>query len=496
MPVNAKTGITILGLGPGDAKQLTIEAKDWLCQIDEIYLRTLHHPTIQSFPTHLKIHSFDDFYEKFASFEEVYAHIVEKVLDLGQKQPRVTYAVPGHPLVAEATCPEIIRRARETGIPVRLIVGMSFIEPVLAALEIDPFPQMMLIDALELGAKQYPPFSPDTPVIVAQIYDRMVASEVKMGLTSVYPDDHPVQLVHNAGAADCKVEKMPLFEIDRCDEVGLRTVLYLPPLEKHTSFEAFQELVGQLRAPGGCPWDRKQTHDSLRRYLLEETYELLDALDQKDEEKIAEELGDLLLQILLHAQIGIEEGEFSMTDVLSGIHQKIVRRHPHVFGNVTVEDADGVVATWEQIKAVERAEKKVADEPAGRLESVPAALPALSQAQEIQARAAHVGFDWEDIAPVHAKILEEIEEVRQADGEGEREVEIGDLLFAVVNLSRWLDVDAETALRYANRRFKNRFRFIERRANEQGRDLKDMTLAEMDLIWDEAKRKERTKRSE
>ncbi len=495
MSDNVNAGITILGLGPGDVKQLTIEAKDWLDQLDEIYLRTTHHPVAQNLPARVVVHSFDHFYESFDSFEDVYQHIVDEVLDLGARPHGVTYAVPGNPLVAEATGPEILRRARQLGIPVRLIGGMSFIEPVLAALEVDPFPQMVLIDALELGAKQYPPFSPDSPVLIAQLYDRMVASEVKMVLTSVYPDDHQVQLVHDAGTADCKVETLPLYEIDRRVEIGLRTVLFLPPLEAHTSFEAFQELVGRLRAPDGCPWDRKQTHESLRRYLLEETYELLEALDQQDEEKIAEELGDLLLQILLHAQIGIEEGEFSMKDVLSGIHQKIVRRHPHVFGGSKVEDAEGVVTVWDQIKAEERQQKNGIEEQGGRLSGVPTVLPALSQAQEIQSRAARVGFDWDDIKPVHEKVVEEHEEVRQAVGKTEVEAEIGDLLFAVVNLARWLEVDAEIALRAANLRFRKRFGFIEMRARQTGRELSEMTLAEMDLIWDEAKNQEHTDES-
>jgi tetrapyrrole methylase family protein / MazG family protein len=284
--------------------------------------------------------------------------------------------------------------------------------------------------------------------------------------------------------------KLPLYEIDRRAEIDLRTVLYVPPLGENTAFEGFQEVVARLRAPDGCPWDRKQTHSSLKRYLLEEAYELLDALDREDPVSIAEELGDLLLQILLHTQIGVEEGEFGMVDVLSGIHDKIVRRHPHIFAGTTVEGAEGVITAWENIKAQERLEKGNAEGSVGMLEGVPQALPALTQAQEIQERAARVGFDWADIVPVYGKVEEELREVREAAGTDQVAGEIGDLLFAVVNLSRWLGVDAEAALRSSGKSFRRRFRYIEEQVSASGKKLQELTLSELDVYWDEAKRKE------
>jgi tetrapyrrole methylase family protein/MazG family protein len=225
-------------------------------------------------------------------------------------------------------------------------------------------------------------------------------------------------------------------------------------------------------------WDRKQTHGSLRPYLLEETYEALTALDAEDPGKMAEELGDLLLQIVLHAQIGSETGTFRMTDILRGIHDKIIRRHPHVFGDVVVHDEGGVLVNWERLKAEERA---VNGEPEkGMLDGVPVALPALTQAQEIQERAARVGFDWRDIEPVRRKILEELGEVDMAGDSVEREIELGDLLFAVVNLVRWHGVDDESALRETNQRFRNRFSYIEKRSANRKRScrcpLKKWTL--------------------
>ena len=479
-------GITLLGLGPGDPASLTREAWDVLASAGEVWLRTDQHPTVAGLPEDLTVHSFDDLYEAGDSFETVYAAIVEKVIELGASPRGVVYAVPGDPFIAEATCPEIARRANEMGLPVRIVSGLSFLEPAFAALGLDPFPRLVLMDALELSQAHVPTFPVDTPVLVAQIYSRLVASEVKMTLNTVYPDEHPVRLVHAAGTPAQVVEDIPLFEIDRSERIGLLSVLYIPPLAEGTSFEAFQEIVGHLRAPDGCPWDKEQTHASLRAHLMGEAYETLDAMDSGDPLKMAEEFGDLLLQIVLNAQIASEEGEFSMADVNKGIYDKIIRRHPHVFGDVTLDGVQGVLQNWEKLKAQERAKNGEAEK--GLLDGVPLALPALSQAQEYQDRAAHVGFDWKEIEGVLDKISEEIQEVRQVTNEEELIAELGDLFFALVNLARWKKVDAESALRTMNMRFKKRFAYVERGAKKQGRRLSDLSINEMEALWQEAKK--------
>jgi tetrapyrrole methylase family protein / MazG family protein len=315
----------------------------------------------------------------------------------------------------------------------------------------------------------------------------MVASEVKLTLMEVYPDQHAVQLVHGAGTPQVIVESLELYEIDRSPHIGLLTALYVPPLGPATSFEAFQELVAHLRAPNGCPWDREQDHQSLRSDLLEETYETLAALDADDPLAMCEEFGDLLLQIVLHAQIASEYGEFRMADVLQGIHTKIVRRHPHVFGNVEVDGVGKVLQNWEKLKAEERQAKGKID--AGLLDSVPVALPALSLAEAYQKRAARVGFDWPDVQGVLDKVYEEVEEVRAAD-ESKKPAEIGDLLFAVVNLARWCHADAESVLRETSIRFKRRFSFIEQAARTRGVKVAELTLQEMDDLWEAAKKEE------
>jgi tetrapyrrole methylase family protein/MazG family protein len=482
-------GITILGLGPGDPELLTRQAWDWLNQTSEVYLRTRQHPTVAGFPASLEVHSFDELYQNSDAFETVYQKIVEQILHLGRRPKGVTYAVPGHPYVAEATGPEIVRRAKEEGIPVRVIEGLSFLEPTCSALGIDPFPYLSLVDALELGSSHHPQFPPSLPVLVAQIYSKEIASEVKLSLMAEYPDEHSVRMVHSAGTAEQVVEEVALYEIDRSPHLGLLTALYVPPLGEDTSLESFQEVVAALRAPDGCPWDREQTHLSLRTSLLEETYETLSAMDAEDPQGMEEEFGDLLLQIVLNAQIASEEGEFNMADVVQGINRKIIRRHPHVFGEAKVQGVQGVLLNWEKLKAAERkANDQV--EIKGILDGVPLIFPSLAQAQEFQERAARVGFDWSEVQPVIAKVIEELEEVQTASSLEEQTAELGDLLFAAVNLARWYKVDAESALRETNQRFRKRFSHIEKRAGESGRNLSDMTLAEMDVFWDEAKRLE------
>ena len=481
--------IVLLGLGPGDPGLLTRQAWQWLEGLQELYVRTRQHPTLQGLPAALQVQSFDDLYESSEHFEDVYEQIVERVLALGRRPQGVTYAVPGHPFVAEATCPEIARRAKEQGISVRVIEGISFLEPSFTALGIDPLPRLQLVDALELANLHMPPFPPDQPALIAQIYSREVASEVKLTLNATYPDEHPVRLVHAVGTGQQVIEDLALYEIDRSRHTGLLTTLYLPPLAPDAAVEAFQEVVAHLRAPDGCPWDREQTQQSLGPSLLEETYEALAALEDEDVDGFREELGDLLLLLLMMSQIASEEGDFNFAQVVQGIHRKIVYRHPHVFGEVQVDGTSGVLKNWENLKAAERKAKgKDTEKPKGIFDSLPKALPALVQSQEYQERAAHVGFDWPNVEGVVDKFLEEWGEVQAAATQEEHERELGDLLFSVVNLVRWNKFDAETLLRKANQRFKHRFAHIEENARLQGRNLSELSLDEMEALWQEAKK--------
>jgi tetrapyrrole methylase family protein / MazG family protein len=482
--------ITLLGLGPGNPAHLTRQAWQLLENLPEIYLRTRQHPTVVSFPASMQVHSFDDLYETLPSFDYVYAHIIEQILQLSLRPQGVVYAVPGHPFVAEATCPEIARRAGLEGIPVQIIEGLSFIEPTFSALHIDPLPHLAIIDALELASAHVPPFPPDAPALIAQIHSKAVANDIKLTLMEIYPDEHPIRLVHAAGTIDELVENMPLHAIDQSENIELLTSLYLPPLDKGTSFEAFHEIIAHLRAPNGCPWDREQTHQTLRTNLLEETYETLAALDEDDADHMREEFGDLLLQITLHSQIASEYGEFNIAQVFKSIYDKIIRRHPHVFGNLKVEGVEHVLQNWEKLKAAERSEdvEENGGIEKGILDGVAMALPALSQAEEIQRRAARVGFDWPDIRGVVDKIDEECHELLGAQDLTSQADELGDLLFSVVNLARHYEIDAESALRETNTRFRERFAHIEKSAKAQGKIINDLSLDEMEGYWQEAKK--------
>jgi tetrapyrrole methylase family protein/MazG family protein len=275
--------------------------------------------------------------------------------------------------------------------------------------------------------------------------------------------------------------------------------MYIAPLSHAAGLPAFQETIAHLRAPDGCPWDRKQTHQSLRPYLLEECHEVLAALDADDLQALREELGDLLLQIGLHAQIAAEMGEFQMADIISHIDAKLRRRHPHVFGDVTVNGVEDVIDNWDAIKRAERvAHAHSTPGVAGYLEGekpshvsvldgVPPAMPALARAQIISRKAVRVGFEWPDLDGVLEKLAEEAREVTDAQTPEEREAEIGDLLFVTVNLARWLGIDAESALRATNERFTQRFRTLERLARERGQELTDLDISALDLLWEEAK---------
>ena len=484
-------GIVLLGLGPGDPHFLTREALEWLEQVDEIYLRTKDHPVATLLPDKIYCHSFDPVFGSDLSPEQVIEKIVLTVLQLGERTQGVTYAVPGHPMTADATCSGIIQRARAAGIPVKIIAGISLLEPTLQALSLDPQTQITLIDALALTKLDSPSFPPSQPVLITHVTSPDAVSRLMSILLTVYPERHKVDLIHDVGTENELVEHFPLGEIDQSTHLGSCSSLFCPPLPFGSAFEDFQQIIAQLRSPEGCPWDREQTHASLKPYLIEESYEALEALDLEDMPSLKEELGDILLQIVLHAQIGIENSEFRMTDVMQFISDKMIRRHPHVFAGGDARDVAGVIHKWEEIKANERKDNGN-PEKKGMLDGIPANLPALVQSQHIQQRAQRIGFDWPEINGVIKKIYEELDELKQAQTPEERISEAGDVLFAVVNLARWLDVDAESALRESNRRFKKRFAYIEQAAEDQGKTLDDLSFTQMDALWDEAKLKFRT----
>jgi tetrapyrrole methylase family protein/MazG family protein len=360
-------------------------------------------------------------------------------------------------------------------------MDFSLIASAFDVMKIQPPEKLTLLDVRTLSAAHVPPFPADIPALLYGFDSPELVAQAKKVLLAVYPKEHEVSVIEGS--------KLKVESLDSLQPVTFNlqpsTLLYLPSLGEGTSFESFAEIIAHLRAPDGCPWDKEQDHQTLRKHLLEESYETLSAMDEDNPDAMREEFGDLLLQIVLNSQIGSEYEEFTMTQVIKHIYDKIIRRHPHVFGDVQVDGTANVLSNWEKLKEQERGKKK---EEKGILDGLPSALPALTQAQEYQDRAARVGFDWPEIEGVLDKIREEIEEVKQAQNIDEVTDELGDLFFVLVNLARWRKVDAESALRGTNIKFKKRFGYVEQSAKKQGRNLSDMTLEEMDGFWNEAKK--------
>lgn len=367
-------------------------------------------------------------------------------------------------------------------------MDFTLVSSIFDTLRLSPPVRLTLLDASTLASAHVLPFPPDAPALILGIDSRDLALHVRDVLLAAYPKEHVIQVVESGKSK----EERELGGLENFDFSG-STCWYVPSLGEGTSFESFAEIVAHLRAPNGCPWDREQTHESLRKHLLEEAYEAISAIDSGDFSHMREEFGDLLLQIVLQSQIANEEEQFNVNQVIRDIHAKIVRRHPHVFGDLKLDGTDDVLANWEKLKEQEREKLALSDvegkkEAKGILDGVPVALPALTQAQEYQDRAARVGFDWNEIDDVLDKVKEEIEEIKRAETDFELAAEIGDLLFVLVNLARWKNVDAESALRGTNAKFKKRFAHVEQGAKKQGRVLSDLTLDEMESLWQEAKR--------
>lgn len=476
--------MTVTGLGPGSLDRTPSPVVEILTDPDNlVVLRTLRHPAAAEVAALRDTVTCDDLYDRAAGFEEVYEGIAARVWEMSAERD-VVYAVPGSPLYGERSVVQLRVRCREEGRSLQVIPAPSFLDEVFTVLDADPTERgFTLLDGRDLPD----PLLLHLPTVVFQVDTELVLDDVLGRFRRILPPDTPITVLSELGTADAAVVTYPIDRVP-AGLAGLRTSLFLDPPDAG--------LVGAIKAMRRlrveCPWDRRQTHESLTPFAVEEVFELLEAIgrlppgspDVEHPDYVAyadveEELGDVLLQVIFHSNLASETGAFDVEDVGDALLRKLMHRHPHVFGDVRVSNAEEVIANWQAIKAAGKPSRSLMD-------GVPDGMPGLQRAVKLQRRAARVGFDWPDARSVVADVEEELAELVEVLDRPEAADELGDVLFAVANLARHLKVEPEIALRRAVRRFETRFRRM-----EELDDLESADLARLDALWEQAKREER-----
>ncbi|PAE14799.1 MazG family protein [Virgibacillus sp. 7505] len=425
-----KHTIEVVGLGGGDINQLSLGIYKKLKEHGQpIFVRTKDHPVVRTLEEEgVEFHSYDEIYENYPDFQSVYEEIANSLFRQAEEGSLI-YAVPGHPMLAEMTVQLLLAQQE---VDVKIIGGQSFLDDLFSALRIDPIDGFQFVDATsfkrdELEYRQH--------LIFCQVYDQMVASEVKLELLEDLPPEYPIMIVDAVGSSDESIKTVMLEDLDRSVEFSNLMSVYVPPavsLEMNHKFYRLREVIQTLRGPGGCPWDQKQTHESLRKYLIEEAYELIDAINKEDDENLIEELGDVLLQVMLHSQIGEDDGYFSIEDVIRSVTEKMIRRHPHVFGEAVLETEEELSKSWEAIKQEEKAEYN----PDQSEESM---QPELMNAAEIGKQ-----------KPSPSNLAQQLAEFsRRASVAEVDENVIGELLFAIASYAGYYKINPEIALHQA-----------------------------------------------
>ncbi|WP_445492783.1 nucleoside triphosphate pyrophosphohydrolase [Niallia sp. 03133] len=483
--------IEIIGLGAGDINQLPLGVyRTLITKEKKVFMRTKDHPVVAALEAEgSSFHYLDAIYEKHDQFDSVYKEIVEFLLEESAKE-EIIYAVPGHPLVAEKTVQLLIEKSNEGIAKLTFGGGQSFLDSIFQAVKVDPIDGFQLLDGTALNSNE---IQFRHHLIIGQVYDAFSASEVKLTLMEKLPFDYPVKIITAAGSSDEWIKEIKLHELDREVNINNLTSIYIPPVRNqeilNKDFTRLRQIIAALRGPDGCPWDRKQTHESLCKYLVEECYELIEAIKEDDIDHVIEELGDVLLQVMLHSQIGEDEGFFSIDDVIEGISSKMIRRHPHVFGNEQAETVEDVMEHWQKAKSLEPHQKGTSI-----LDGINNAAPNLLRALELQKKAAAVGFDWPEADQAWGKLQEELlefkEELAKGNDPQKVEKEFGDILFSIVNIGRFYKVDPEIAIYQTNQKFTQRFHYIEEQVKKLGKDFKELSLEQLDVFWNDAKKKE------
>lgn len=464
--------ILVVGLGR-DERDLTVAALEALRGARRVVLRTgVHGCAAYLSRQGIGFETLDGLYDTCEDFDQLNDSAARTVLSMAEAGP-LLYGV------ADLRDETVVRLIELSPEGVELLPGV----PVDGALT-----GRTGTNYRALAAADWEAFHPDARIatLVREMDDRAQVSELKLRLMERYPEEHVVWVLEDGGA----LRRMALCELDRLECYSHRVCALIPQVGQLTQlerygFEQLTEIMRQLCGHDGCPWDREQTHESLKPYLLEESYEVLEAIDQEDYEALPDELGDVLLQVAFHAEVGRQHGEFDIEDVTSAICQKMIERHPHVFGSARAESAQEVRGLWERIKRETRQETTCAQS----MRSIARSLPALMRAAKVQKKAAAVGFDWDDARAALTKVNEEVREVEEAlDQRGDLEEELGDLLFAVVNVARLAHIDSELCLDRATEKFLTRFERMERLIEGEGRQMDQMNLSEMDAYWDRVKR--------
>ncbi|WP_294395620.1 nucleoside triphosphate pyrophosphohydrolase [uncultured Clostridium sp.] len=482
--------IKIVGLGPGAKEALTIGTVWELERCKNIFLRTEKHPTVDYLEEkNISFKTYDNIYETMGSFDEVYMNIAKDLIEKHNKLGDLVYAVPGHPLVAEKSVFNLIDECKKNNIEYQVIPAVSFIDAMMESLMIDPIEGLKVIDAFDINNVV---LDKRIGTIITQVYNPLIASEVKLRLLEQYDDETEIFYVRAAGIEGQEsIRKIPLYELDMQEDIDYLTSIYIPKdLNNKKDFNDLLEIVEILRGEDGCPWDREQTHESLKKALVEESYEVIDAIDREDDNGLIEELGDVLLQVVFHASIGKEDGYFDINEIIAGICHKMISRHPHVFGKLdNVNTSEDVLVKWDELKKEEKGYDTLREE----MNGVTKGLPSLLRAHKVQDKAKKAGFDFEDINSAIDKLKEEIQEVIDVyniKNMDKIKDEVGDLLFSCVNVSRLLNVDEELALNSTIDKFIKRFSYIEKSLKDKGLDFKCVNLEEMNKLWEESKKLE------
>lgn len=477
-----KPVVTVVSLGPGDHRQLTLQSLEALRSARRLILRTARHRTADWLREEgVAFEDFDALYDQYEDFDEMHAVMARRLWEAAGKSA-VTFAV------IDAQTDGAVRALRastpEDG-KVTILPGVTMADACLALLPAG-FEQTGSVRILPAVDAVTAAPDPATPLLITEIWDRVLAGELKLRLTEHYGDEAQAVFYPSSAKISRKPLVLPLMEMDRQRTYDHTVCLYIPAMDfQHRERFCFDDLTRVMHIlRQRCPWDGEQTHESLRKYLIEEAYEAIGAINEDDPDHLADELGDVLLQIAFHADIAQDMGEFSISDVTTAIVSKLIYRHAHIFGSVHCDTAEEVTASWEQLKKAERG----LTTQGSVLADVSRGLPALMRAGKVQKKAAQVGFDWDDAIGALPKIHEEADEVlaEMQNGRDPGE-ELGDLLFSCVNVARLAGLEPELLLQSATDKFIRRFTAMENLIISDGKSLEGLTLAEMDVYWNRVK---------